>query len=191
MSARFGKRLVEIFFEVCTENREDLSCSFGRYGAFKHNNQNHSLLMGILDAENVLIPGKHNLWAVNYDSDYAKEAQADVATTAAKVLHPSKHRQIVETAKQLSGYLVAGGFATIVDVTLFSLVTQIQNAVFTAVAINSLLANLGLLQVLVNDLHWSTTIARLTSAGCVALLSFVEHRLCSFGQAQSARSFVR
>jgi len=200
----------------------------GRYGAFKYNNQDHSLLMGILAAENVLTPGKHNLWAVNSDSDYVEEAQADVATTAAKVLRPSKRRQVVETAKQLSGYLVTGGFATIVDVTLFSLLTQmqlwyvwalcmsyfvglttnfflsrrfvfgvywhdwkLQYAVFTAVAMNSLLANLGLLQLLINDLHWSTTIARLTSAGCVALLSFVGHRLYSFGQAQSARSLVR
>jgi protoporphyrinogen oxidase/putative flippase GtrA len=200
----------------------------GRYGAFKYNNQDHSLLMGILAAENVLTPGKHNLWAVNSDSDYVEEAQADVATTAAKVLRPSKRRQIVATAKQLSGYLMTGGFATIVDVTLFSLLTQmqlwyvwalcmsyfvglttnfflsrrfvfgvywhdwkLQYAVFTAVAMNSLLANLGLLQLLINDLHWSTTIARLTSAGCVALLSFVGHRLYSFGQAQSARSLVR
>ncbi len=65
----------------------------GRYGAFKYNNQDHSLLMGILAAENVLTPGKHDLWAVNSDSDYVEEAQAEVATTAARVLRPSKRRR--------------------------------------------------------------------------------------------------
>ena len=202
----------------------------GRYGAFKYNNQDHSLLMGILAAENVLTPRKHDLWAVNSDSEYVEEAQADATTTAAKSLRPSKRRHVMQTAKQLGGYVLTGGAATIVDVTLFSLLTQadlwyvwalcasyfvglttnfflsrrfvfgvywhdwkLQFAVFTAVALNSLLANLGLLQILVNDLHWSATIARLTSAGCVALLSFMGHRLYSFGQAQStgARSFAQ
>ncbi|WP_275570927.1 hypothetical protein [Kamptonema sp. UHCC 0994] len=49
----------------------------GRYGAFKYNNQDHSLLMGILAAENVLNPGKHDLWGVNSDSEYLEEAKAE------------------------------------------------------------------------------------------------------------------
>ncbi|MFM6455031.1 MAG: NAD(P)/FAD-dependent oxidoreductase, partial [Planktothrix sp.] len=55
----------------------------GRYGAFKYNNQDHSLLMGIFAAENVLTPGKHNLWDINSDSEYVEEASAEAATTAA------------------------------------------------------------------------------------------------------------
>ncbi|HVU88488.1 MAG TPA: FAD-dependent oxidoreductase [Pirellulales bacterium] len=41
----------------------------GRYGAFKYNSQDHSILMGILAAENVLEHRNHDLWAVN--TDYA------------------------------------------------------------------------------------------------------------------------
>jgi protoporphyrinogen oxidase len=47
----------------------------GRYGAFKYNNQDHSLLMGILAAENVISPHKHDLWSVNSDSEYQEEAK--------------------------------------------------------------------------------------------------------------------
>ncbi len=55
-----------------------------------------------------------------------------------------------------------------------------QFAVFTVVGLISLLANLGLLQLLINELHWDATFARLVSAGCVAVLSFVGHKLYSF-----------
>jgi protoporphyrinogen oxidase len=49
----------------------------GRYGAFKYNNQDHSLLMGILAAENVTSPGKHDLWSVNSDDEYQEEVKLD------------------------------------------------------------------------------------------------------------------
>ncbi|AGY59325.1 NAD(P)/FAD-dependent oxidoreductase [Gloeobacter kilaueensis] len=52
----------------------------GRYGAFKYNNQDHSLLMGILAARNVLQPGQHNLWAVNSDSEYHEEVKVAAAS---------------------------------------------------------------------------------------------------------------
>ena len=42
--------------------------AIGRAGSFKYNNQDHSLLMGILAAENVLRGAGHDLWAVNADS---------------------------------------------------------------------------------------------------------------------------
>ena len=47
----------------------------GRYGAFKYNNQDHSILMGILAARDILSGEKTNLWDVNTDSDYQEEAQ--------------------------------------------------------------------------------------------------------------------
>lgn len=46
--------------------------AIGRYGAFKYNNQDHSLLMGILAARNIL-GESHDLWAVNQDSEYQEE----------------------------------------------------------------------------------------------------------------------
>ena len=42
----------------------------GRYGAFKYNNQDHSILMGRMAAENILTETKHNLWNVNTDYEY-------------------------------------------------------------------------------------------------------------------------
>ncbi|MEM7594725.1 MAG: GtrA family protein, partial [Cyanobacteria bacterium P01_A01_bin.83] len=57
----------------------------------------------------------------------------------------------------------------------------VQYAVFATVALNSLLANLGLLKLLVDDASWDATTARLVSAACVAFLSFGGHKLYSFG----------
>jgi protoporphyrinogen oxidase len=46
----------------------------GRYGAFKYNNQDHSILMGILAAENIALGRKNDLWGVNTDYESYQEA---------------------------------------------------------------------------------------------------------------------
>ncbi len=46
----------------------------GRYGAFKYNNQDHSILLGIFAAENLLANEHHDLWAVNTDYDRYQES---------------------------------------------------------------------------------------------------------------------
>ena len=46
----------------------------GRYGAFKYNNQDHSILMGILAAENILLEKAHDLWAINTDYESYQES---------------------------------------------------------------------------------------------------------------------
>ena len=46
----------------------------GRYGSFKYNNQDHSILMGILAAENITKGTKHNLWEINTDYDSYQES---------------------------------------------------------------------------------------------------------------------
>ena len=51
----------------------NLQC-IGRYGAFKYNNQDHSLLMGILAAENINELAGHDLWEVNTDYDSYQES---------------------------------------------------------------------------------------------------------------------
>ncbi len=49
--------------------------AIGRYGAFKYNNQDHSILMGILAAENIVHGTHHNLWEINTDYEsYQEEA---------------------------------------------------------------------------------------------------------------------
>lgn len=49
--------------------------AIGRYGSFKYNNQDHSLLMGMLAAENVLDTSvRHNLWDINTDFAYQERA---------------------------------------------------------------------------------------------------------------------
>ncbi len=47
----------------------------GRYGAFKYNNQDHSILMGYLAAENIVNNTNHNLWDINTDyEDYQEKS---------------------------------------------------------------------------------------------------------------------
>ena len=60
----------------------------GRYGAFKYNNQDHSILMGILAAENILSGTDHDLWSVNSDFTQYHER----ATIAADGLVPQSPR---------------------------------------------------------------------------------------------------
>ncbi len=45
----------------------------GRYGSFKYNNQDHSILMGIKAAEKLLSNAKIDLWQINSDQDEYQE----------------------------------------------------------------------------------------------------------------------
>lgn len=46
----------------------------GRYGSFKYNNQDHSILMGIMAAQNLADGASHDLWAINTDYEYQEKA---------------------------------------------------------------------------------------------------------------------
>jgi len=48
--------------------------AIGRYGAFKYNNQDHSLLMGILAAENIIQNASHKLSEINTDYETYQES---------------------------------------------------------------------------------------------------------------------
>ena len=48
--------------------------AIGRYGSFKYNNQDHSILMGLLCADNLLRGAKHDLWNVNTDYETYQES---------------------------------------------------------------------------------------------------------------------
>lgn len=52
----------------------------GRYGSFKYNNQDHSILMGILSAENIAKGAHHNLWEINTDYEAYQERSTITAT---------------------------------------------------------------------------------------------------------------
>lgn len=52
----------------------------GRYGAFKYNNQDHSILMGRLAVENILQNKNHNLWEINTDYDNYQESSVITKT---------------------------------------------------------------------------------------------------------------
>jgi len=56
----------------------------GRYGAFKYNNQDHSILMGLLAAENIADERRHDLWQINTDYEY-QESSRITATGLGKV----------------------------------------------------------------------------------------------------------
>lgn len=57
----------------------------GRYGSFKYNNQDHSILMGILVAENIVSGAEHDLWQINTDYDTYQESYVIDATGLAKI----------------------------------------------------------------------------------------------------------
>lgn len=46
----------------------------GRYGAYKYNNQDHSILMGMKAAENILQDTDHDLWSINTDYEIYQES---------------------------------------------------------------------------------------------------------------------
>jgi len=46
----------------------------GRYGAYKYNNQDHSIYMGLLAVENILYQKTHDLWKINTDYDAYQES---------------------------------------------------------------------------------------------------------------------
>jgi len=48
--------------------------AIGRYGAFKYNNQDHSILTGILAAENILRGRQHDLGSINTDYESYQES---------------------------------------------------------------------------------------------------------------------
>ena len=52
----------------------------GRYGAFKYNNQDHSILMGLLAADNIVNDAHHNLWDINTDYENYQERSTITAT---------------------------------------------------------------------------------------------------------------
>src|SRR5262249_42013076 len=70
--------------------------AIGRYGAFKYNNQDHSILMAVLAAENILDGRRHDLWAVNTDSDYQ-----EAATVAKAGLEQPHEKPVAPVAEPL------------------------------------------------------------------------------------------
>jgi protoporphyrinogen oxidase len=48
--------------------------AIGRYGAYKYNNQDHSILMGMRVAENILQGAGHDLWTINTDYEVYQES---------------------------------------------------------------------------------------------------------------------
>ena len=57
----------------------------GRYGAFKYNNQDHSILMGLLAAEKIANNTNHSLWEINTNYDTYQESALISETGLVKV----------------------------------------------------------------------------------------------------------
>ena len=47
----------------------------GRYGAYKYNNQDHSILMGLLAAEKIATGKPIDLWEINTDTEYQEDSE--------------------------------------------------------------------------------------------------------------------
>jgi len=59
----------------------------GRYGAFKYNNQDHSILMGLMAADNILSQAGNDLWDINTDYEvYQEEATITASGLQSKVV---------------------------------------------------------------------------------------------------------
>lgn len=54
--------------------------AIGRYGAYKYNNQDHSILMGMRVSENILDNAGHDLWAINTDYEVYQESSVITKT---------------------------------------------------------------------------------------------------------------
>jgi protoporphyrinogen oxidase/putative flippase GtrA len=148
----------------------------GRYGSFKYNNQDHSLLMGILAAENVVTPGKHDLWATNSDSEYVEEADVNLDTTSAKLSRRSRRQKIGLLVQQFGGYLFTGGFATVVDFLVFTALTKFGLWYVTALYISYLLGlttNFLLTSRLVFRVYWQNRLLQYLVFALVALIGLV------------------
>jgi len=52
----------------------------GRYGAYKYNNQDHSILMGLRASENIIEGAENNLWSINTDYEVYQEASVITKT---------------------------------------------------------------------------------------------------------------
>ena len=55
----------------------------GRYGSYKYNNQDHSILMGVLAAENILNKKNYDLWSINTDYEY--QEKTEITKTGLKI----------------------------------------------------------------------------------------------------------
>lgn len=86
----FVKRVPKCYPVYATGYKEDLRViqnfmdqytnitAIGRYGSFKYNNQDHSILMGLLAAENIIGNSSYNLWDLNTDYEYQESANSNV-----------------------------------------------------------------------------------------------------------------
>ena len=54
--------------------------AIGRYGAYKYNNQDHSILMGMRVSEKILDKVDHDLWAINTDYEVYQESSVITKT---------------------------------------------------------------------------------------------------------------
>jgi protoporphyrinogen oxidase len=63
--------------------------AIGRYGAYKYNNQDHSILMGMRVAENILEGAAHDLWAIN--TDYETYQESSVITKTGLVTYSASN----------------------------------------------------------------------------------------------------
>lgn len=70
----------------------------GRYGAFKYNNQDHSILMGLLAAENIAGGSKHDLWRIN--TDYEEYQESSTITKAGLIKESPKVREVPGASAQ-------------------------------------------------------------------------------------------
>lgn len=63
--------------------------TIGRNGLHRYNNQDHSMITGMLAVRNLLFGEKNDLWSVNADAEYHEEIRHDDQKTAREALRES------------------------------------------------------------------------------------------------------
>ncbi len=66
------KKALHVVKEYLQKNHKNI-CTIGRYGSFKYNNQDHSLLMGLRAAEQFLQQNREDTESVNSDQNYEED----------------------------------------------------------------------------------------------------------------------
>jgi len=64
--------------------------TIGRNGLHRYDNQDHAMLTGMLAVRNVVLGGRHDLWAVNVDQEYHEEIRGEV--------NPDEAAQVIQKA---------------------------------------------------------------------------------------------
>ena len=100
--------------------------TIGRNGLHRYNNQDHSMITGMLAARNIMLGEKNNLWSVNTDFEYHEEVRAVEGKAEADEIFKNTLTQVFSRIDPIAFGLAIGITAGMV-LSLVTLVLVIRN----------------------------------------------------------------